>query len=87
MVDSTLPIDIDIVNLPDSGISTFKITLDYQAEIMQFDETSIVTSGTLSEGWTVDANVAVDGRITVGGFAFGSDFITSGGTLFTLSPL
>lgn len=84
IVGSTLPIEFTITNLPDSGIATFKITLDYQPEVLQFDENSLRSTGTLSEAWSVNINPMEDGRVIVGGFAIGSDYISSEGTLVTL---
>ena len=84
VVGSTLPIEFTITNLPDSGIATFKITLDYQPEVLQFNENSLLSTGTLSDTWSVNINPMEDGRVIVGGFAIGSDYITSEGTLVTL---
>jgi|GEM_PF-3933662 len=84
IVGSTLPIEFTITNLPDSGIATFKITLDYQPEVLQFDENSILSTGTLSEAWSVNINPMEDGRVIVGGFAIGTDYITTEGILVTL---
>ena len=83
-VGSTLPIEVEITSVPDSGIATFKVTLDYRPEVMQFDENSVVSAGTLAEDWSININAMEDGRVVVGGFALGSNYITSEGTLVTL---
>ena len=83
-VGSSLPIELSVTNLPDSGIATFKIVLAYQAELMTFDENSVLSAGTLSEDWSININASEEGQVVVGGFAIGDNYISSNGTLITL---
>ncbi len=80
---SSVTVPITVGDLTGKGVTAYQFTLTFNQAVVTPSSTPVSKTGTLSNGFTVTANAATPGQLTVS--AFGITPLTGTGTLLNLN--